>query len=90
METAEACPNGVAIVETELSFVNQLIGMLTLGIYTPMHIKVTCAATASTSLEIPDASIVVEEHLSVADALASAANEAMASGEPVVVRFARP
>ncbi len=42
---AEAeCENGVARVETELSLVNQLVGFLTGGIYTPMHIKVTCAA----------------------------------------------
>jgi len=42
--TAEKCPDGVAKVETQLSFVNQLVGVLTLGIYTPMEIKVTCAA----------------------------------------------
>lgn len=49
VETAEECSNGVARVETELSFVNQLVGLLTLGIYTPMHIKVTCAAGGSAS-----------------------------------------
>ena len=44
VETAERCPNGVAKVETKLSFLNQLVGVLTLGIYTPMYIEVTCAA----------------------------------------------
>ncbi|MFH5832312.1 Bor/Iss family lipoprotein [Halalkalibaculum sp. DA3122] len=44
VEAAEECSNGVAMVETRLSFVNMLVGNLTLGIYTPMHIKVTCAA----------------------------------------------
>ncbi len=43
--TMERCPNGVAKVETQHTFVNQLVGLLTLGIYTPMQIKVTCAAT---------------------------------------------
>lgn len=43
VSTAERCPNGVAKVETQQSFVNQLVGFLTLGIYTPMQIKVTCA-----------------------------------------------
>jgi hypothetical protein len=38
VETAEKCPNGVAKVETKLSFLNQLVGVLTLGIYTPMYI----------------------------------------------------
>jgi hypothetical protein len=40
---AERCQNGPAEVETQHSFVNQLVGFLTLGIYTPMEIKVTCA-----------------------------------------------
>lgn len=40
----QLCSNGVAVVETQLSFVNQLVGFLTLGIYTPMRIRVTCAA----------------------------------------------
>ncbi|MDR8393166.1 Bor family protein [Aliifodinibius sp. S!AR15-10] len=44
VEAAEHCPNGVAMVDTEISFVNGLIGTLTFNIYTPMHIKVTCAS----------------------------------------------
>ncbi len=40
----DECSNGVARVETRLSFVNMLVGNITFGIYTPMHIKVTCAA----------------------------------------------
>lgn len=43
LSTAAKCPNGVSKVETQLSFVNQLVGWLTLYIYTPMNIKVTCA-----------------------------------------------
>ena len=43
VETQAKCPNGVSKVETQLSFVNQLVALLTLDIYTPMNIKVTCA-----------------------------------------------
>ena len=43
VETAQKCPNGVAKVDTQLSFANQLVSFLTFGIYTPMDIKVTCA-----------------------------------------------
>jgi hypothetical protein len=43
VETESRCPKGVAKVETQHSFVNQLVGFLTLGIYTPMEIRVTCA-----------------------------------------------
>ncbi len=45
LETAAKCPSGVATIETHLSFLNRLVGVLTLEIYTPMHIKVTCAET---------------------------------------------
>jgi hypothetical protein len=43
INTKEKCPNGVAKVETQQSFVNQLVGLLTFGIYTPMDIRATCA-----------------------------------------------
>ena len=48
-ETTEAqskCPAGVAKVETEHSFLNSLVGIFTLAIYTPMSISVTCSAGA--------------------------------------------
>lgn len=43
VETAARCPNGVSRVETQLSFLNMVVDFLTLGIFTPMSIKVTCA-----------------------------------------------
>ena len=52
VETAKKCPNGVAKIDTQLSFANQLVDFLTLGIYTPMDIKVTCAQGRSASLPI--------------------------------------
>jgi hypothetical protein len=39
------CPNGVATVETQQSFLNGLVGGLTLGIYAPRDVQITCAAT---------------------------------------------
>ena len=41
--TKAQCPNGVSKVETQMSFLNGLVGNLTFGILTPMDIKVTCA-----------------------------------------------
>lgn len=38
------CPQGVATVMTERSFLNSLVGLLTSSILTPMHTKVTCAS----------------------------------------------
>ena len=53
VETVAKCPHGVAKVKTELSFPNQLVGFLTLGVYTPMTIQVTCAEASETSLVDP-------------------------------------
>ncbi len=55
--TAAQCPTGVARVATRLSFLNQVVGVVTMGIYTPMAIRVTCAegvVTPSAALESPD------------------------------------
>lgn len=41
------CPNGVATIETQQSFLNGLVGGLTLGIYTPQEVRVTCASASS-------------------------------------------
>lgn len=43
IETQAKCPNGVARVETQLSFLNMLVTILTLHIYSPMDIRATCA-----------------------------------------------
>ena len=45
IETMEKCPNGVARVETRHSFLNQVANAITMGLYTPMEIIVTCAAS---------------------------------------------
>ena len=50
VETMQGCPAGVARVETQQSFTNQLVSFITLGIYTPMEIIVTCAAGPGASL----------------------------------------
>ena len=49
LETAQKCPNGVARVETQMSFLNGLVAAITFEIFTPMDIKVTCAAGGTSS-----------------------------------------
>jgi len=90
VETAQECSNGVARVETELSFVNQLVGILTLGIYTPMHISVTCAAGSSASaadveLQVQVGSSATSEEKR--DALAKAVYLSVEIKAPVLVVF---
>jgi ABC-type transport system involved in cytochrome c biogenesis permease subunit len=44
IDVRQSCPSGVATVETEQSFVNGLVGVVTLGIYTPQRVRITCAS----------------------------------------------
>ena len=64
VETAAKCPHGVARVMTQLSFANQLVGLLTLNIYTPMTIQVTCAQASETSLVDPKDTFAVSKDAS--------------------------
>ncbi|MEL7833309.1 Bor/Iss family lipoprotein [Fodinibius sp. N2] len=56
IDVSDKCTNGVAEVDTKLSFLNMLVSNITFGIYTPMNIEVRCAATSQTasSLNIED------------------------------------
>ncbi|MGH7581626.1 MAG: Bor family protein [Gemmatimonadales bacterium] len=89
VETAAKCPNGVAKVETQLSFVNQLVAFITFEIYTPMTIKVTCAAAKMGTTGTGDA----ELHASAADgpaavqqAFKTAADKAVRERRAVLVQ----
>ncbi len=90
VESAAGCPDGIAMVETELSFVNQLVSFLTFGIYTPMHIKVTCAMAGTASVESTRSDITISNAAQTGDVLTSfevAADRAVETGAPVYVRF---
>jgi hypothetical protein len=43
------CPNGVAEVDTQMTFLNGLVSGLTLGIFTPRSVTVTCSGAGSAS-----------------------------------------
>lgn len=88
VETAAKCPNGVAQVETQLSFLNQLVGFLTFGIYTPMSILVTCAAAPGGTTSLVPALTVTSlaSAEGIQAAFEAAAEQAVAKGEPVLVQ----
>jgi hypothetical protein len=44
IDAKATCTQGVAMVETERSFVNGLVAAITQNIYTPIHTRVTCAS----------------------------------------------
>jgi hypothetical protein len=89
VSTAEKCPDGVAKVETQHTFVNQLVGILTLGIYTPMQIRVTCATRASATAE-PASALVVAKGMTLAarrEALTKAVSQVVATKLSVYLEF---
>ena len=88
VEAAEKCSSGVAKVETRQSFVNGLVGALTFGIYTPMHIRVTCAARSSAMGPSEAVAYLVSGNdVTVArQVLTAAATDAFERGEAAVVR----
>lgn len=93
VEAAAQCPNGVAKVQTQHSFLNGLVQFLTFGIYTPIQIDVTCAAAgpvqtsdasaASPTLRVGEAADSVAR-LRTVNRAAAIANE---TGRPVFVKF---
>jgi len=88
--TASKCPDGVAKVETKLGFWNQVVGALTLGVYTPMHITVTCAATPTAFAPMLQPELVVPEHATedqVVGVFQAAGEQAVVRGRAVFVRF---
>jgi hypothetical protein len=90
VSTAAECPNGVARVETQLSFVNQLVGAITFGIYTPMQIKVTCAAGGMSAVPTGEADLTIADPFDdtlVAQTFQEAAKLAVDEHRPVFVQF---
>ena len=90
VEVAGRCPNGAAKVETRLSFVNQLVGFLTIGIYTPMSIKVTCAASGSGDRGVESADITINADASMEEqrqAFTGVAALALNAGKPIWVEI---
>jgi hypothetical protein len=43
IDVTSQCRSGIATVVTEQSFMNGLVWGLTLGIYSPRHVTITCA-----------------------------------------------
>jgi hypothetical protein len=88
VETASRCPNGVATVQTQLSFLNMLVSGFTFGLYTPMTILVQCAAARTGSVD--DSSLRVAATASL-DQRSAVMNEAVRlareSGVAVEIQF---
>ena len=75
LETMQRCPSGVARVEMQLLFVNQLVTFLTGGIYTPMEIVITCADDRDADAEAGEPVVTNEDDF----------DDALRSGGPLLV-----
>lgn len=89
VDVRRECPMGVAVVETETSFVNGLVSAVTLGIFTPQHVRVTCASrSASLPAGMRQIAIPVGATQETEAALVSQAIEASAETHaPVALRY---
>ena len=83
------CPSGVATVETLTSFPNGLLSVLTLGIWAPQTVQITCASGTAT---LPKGIELVHVAASATDAqfadmLQRAAVRSAQLDRPVAVQF---
>lgn len=89
IETASECPAGVARVETQQSVANSLVGIITLGIFTPQTVTITCASGGTgalpggRTLDVGEGATLQQK----IDAVNAAAEQAGELGAPVFVRF---
>ena len=89
VDVRRECPMGVAVVETETSFMNGLVSVLTIGIFTPQHVRVTCASrSASLPAGMRQITIPVDATREVEAALVQQAIETSAETHaPVALRY---
>jgi hypothetical protein len=89
MDVSSQCPNGIATVVTEQTFVNGLVSLIALfGVYSPRHVTITCAGRSamrpgSTEFTVArDASAGERERV-----FTRAIEESERTGQPIVIRF---
>lgn len=82
IDVRQECTSGVAFIESKFSFMNGLLSMLTLGIWTPVHVTITCASGGRASIDAGTLTVPLGEGTS---ALADAARLARERGTPVAL-----
>ena len=87
IDVSSECPRGIASVITEMSLKNLLVSVVSLGIVTPRHVTVTCAASAGTrgSAEFSVSRDATEDER--AALLSRAIGESARTHQAVLVRF---
>jgi len=86
LDVRRECTTGVAFVDTQMTVPNGLVSFITLGIYTPRSVKVTCASgTASTGAERID--VGTSDNAALDAALQRAVDRSAATAHGVYVIF---
>lgn len=49
IDVSDECTNGIAMAEREMSFLNMVVSGLTVSLFTPQNVTVTCAADGAMS-----------------------------------------
>lgn len=89
IDVRQQCPSGVAIIQTEQSFLNGLASAVTFGIFTPQHVRVTCAASSASAprgageFRVSDTATAEERR----EVVSRAVEQAIATDAPTVLRF---
>ena len=86
IDVTRDCPSGIATVETKQSFMNGLVGVLTLGIFSPRDVRVTCASGTARGSGMQE--FIVARNASqdeMAAVFAEAIAESARSQQPVLV-----
>ncbi|HEX6316537.1 MAG TPA: Bor family protein [Gemmatimonadaceae bacterium] len=86
IDVTQDCPGGIATVETKQTFMNGLVGALTIGIFTPRDVTVTCATGTARGSGLQEFIVArdasqAEKAQVMADAIAASAR----SHQPVLV-----
>jgi hypothetical protein len=89
IEAQPLCPSGIATVTTEMSFLNGLASVVTLGIYSPQHVMITCASgraalpSGASEMRVP-VGATLEQRIETVNQAIQQASETHA---PVILRF---
>ena len=95
IDVSDECENGIASAERKFTFPNLLVNTLTLGIYLPQNVTVTCAADgsmsaateASAGMEFTLAADATE--MEIKNVLTSASIHSSITDNPVRIRVAQ-
>lgn len=91
IDVSKQCPNGVAKVETQHSFLNMLVSGFTAIVWDPIQVDVTCASSNKMGALPADAAVMTVHAGATADemkaAFQAAADRSAREGVPVYVLF---